>query len=100
MHESATLFENLIVATDTSRCFKSWMRKVHTPSRVSALRAQVNPSARARQTDIFVARFMVMPNDRVERPHEAPVAACRASQQSVGNQGAAPDGSRSAPTCC
>ena len=40
----------------------------------------------------------VTSNDRVERPATMPLAACRASQQLVGNQGAGHDSPRSAPT--
>src|SRR5260221_10801673 len=42
----------------------------------------------------------VRSNDRVERAATTPLAACRASQQPVGNQGAAHDSPRSALTHC
>src|SRR5260221_1024276 len=42
----------------------------------------------------------MMPNDRVERPATLPLAACKASQQPVGNKRAAHDSPRSAPTRC
>src|SRR5258706_375475 len=50
--------------------------------------------------NLHASSCAVMANDRVERPATLPLAACRASQQPVGSQGAAHDSPRSAPTRC
>src|SRR6266446_5091031 len=56
---------------------------------MSALADEI--AAVAATATVTYRRFVMRSNDRVERPHDAPLAACRASQQHVGSQGAAHD---------
>src|SRR6185369_14120454 len=89
-----------VVEGDGQRITEDGGRLLERDFVVTQIRGGLLRIPRELPTLILRGRLFRTSNECVERPTTLPLAACRASQQFAGNQGAAHDSPRSARTRC